>query len=188
VDYLVRQTLRLHPSSICSAVKCIEVDVVHRLAHSLALTYIVTGKISDLAMPPAAAAARTEELWRHSCFEAFVRGWPDVAYYEINFAPSTQWAAYKFSGYRSGMRVAAEINAPQIVVKATPDRYILRASLELAEPLQPAAGGRGAIWRLGLSAVIEETGGRQSYWALAHPPGRPDFHHSDCFVLEVPAA
>jgi hypothetical protein len=188
VDNLVRQTLRLHPSSICSAVKRIEVDVGHRLAHSLALTYIVTGKISDLAMPPAAAAARTEELWRHSCFEAFVRGWPDVAYYEINFAPSTQWAAYKFSGYRSGMRVAAEINAPQIVVKATPDRYILRASLELAEPLQPAAGGRGAIWRLGLSAVIEETGGRQSYWALAHPPGRPDFHHSDCFALEVPTA
>jgi hypothetical protein len=39
-------------------------------------------------------------------------------------------------------------------------------------------------WRLGLSAVIEETSGHKSYWALAHPPGRPDFHHSDCFVYE----
>jgi hypothetical protein len=23
---------------------------------------------------------------------------------------------------------------------------------------------------------------------LAHPPGKPDFHHSDCFALELPAA
>jgi hypothetical protein len=35
--------------------------------------------------------------------------------------------------------------------------------------------------------VIEETNGRLSYWALAHPPGKPDFHHSDCFALELPA-
>jgi len=43
-------------------------------------------------------------------------------------------------------------------------------------------------WRLGLAAVIEEASGRKSYWALAHPPGKPDFHHSDCFAHEIPAA
>jgi len=37
---------------------------------------------------------------------------------------------------------------------------------------------------LGLSAVLEETNGRKSYWALVHRPGQPDFHHSDCFTLE----
>ena len=41
--------------------------------------------------------------------------------------------------------------------------------------------------RLGLSAVIEETDGTKSYWALAHPPGKPDFHHKDCFALTLPA-
>jgi hypothetical protein len=46
----------------------------------------------------------------------------------------------------------------------------------------------GASWRLGLSAVIEETSGRISYWALAHPPGKADFHHSDCFAHELPPA
>lgn len=40
--------------------------------------------------------------------------------------------------------------------------------------------------RLGLSAVIEEKGGRKSYWALAHPPGKADFHHPDSFVCELP--
>jgi hypothetical protein len=43
---------------------------------------------------------------------------------------------------------------------------------------------RNVLWRLGLSALIEETSGRKSYWALAHPPGKPDFHHADCFAHE----
>src|SRR3546814_3736372 len=33
--------------------------------------------------------------------------------------------------------------------------------------------------KLALSAVIEELDGTKSYWALAHPPGKPDFHHPD---------
>jgi hypothetical protein len=32
--------------------------------------------------------------------------------------------------------------------------------------------------------VIEDTSGHKSYWALAHPPGKADFHHSDSFALE----
>ena len=47
--------------------------------------------------------------------------------------------------------------------------------LELAVTLDLPDDGP---WRLGLSAVIEETAGRKSYWALAHPGGRPDFHHA----------
>jgi hypothetical protein len=42
--------------------------------------------------------------------------------------------------------------------------------------------------KLGLSAVIEEKDGTLSYWALAHPPGRADFHDPACFALELPAA
>ena len=38
-------------------------------------------------------------------------------------------------------------------------------------------------WSIGLSAIIEEEDGTISYWALAHPPGRPDFHHPDCLAL-----
>ena len=41
--------------------------------------------------------------------------------------------------------------------------------------------------KLALSAVIEELDGTKSYWALAHPPGKPDFHHPDCFALTLGA-
>jgi hypothetical protein len=177
----MRQTLRLHPDSSCFAVTHIEAEVLRPQAHSLAFTYVVTGTISDLAVSPMTAAIRTDELWRHTCFEAFVGSSLSVAYYEFNFAPSTQWAAYRFSDYRTDMRVATEISAPQITVQSNPERYVLQASLELG----PLLLSRGSTLRVGLSAVIEEISGRRSYWALAHPPGKADFHHSDSFALEV---
>ncbi len=175
----MRQALRLHPDSLCLAATDIEVEVARPRAGSLLLTYVVTGTISDLRLPPVTAAARTDELWRHTCFEAFVCPSPGEAYYEFNFAPSTQWAAYRFSSYRSGMRVATEISAPRIEMQSAPECYTLQAALDSSRL------PRHAGWRLGLSAVLEETSGRKSYWALAHPPGKPDFHHSDCFVHEL---
>ena len=53
----------------------------------------------------------------------------------------------------------------------------LPASALLSLPPGPA--------RLGLTAVIEEAGGRLSYWALRHPAERPDFHDAGGFALEV---
>jgi len=41
--------------------------------------------------------------------------------------------------------------------------------------------------KVALSAVLEEKGGVKSFWALAHPPGQPDFHDLACFVAELPA-
>jgi hypothetical protein len=177
----MRQLLKLHPESRCFAASQIEVGVARSRADRLDLSYIVTGKMSDIRMPPVTGAARGDELWRHTCFEAFVRASSGSEYYEFNFAPSTQWAAYRFSGYRSGMSVAAEISAPPIEVRSSPDRYALQASLELN---CLSALPRNAAWHLGLSALIEDTSGRKSYWALAHPPGKPDFHHADCFAYE----
>jgi hypothetical protein len=174
----MRQTLRLHPNSSCGAVTTIEVDVAHPRARTLVFTYAVSGTISDLAIPSRAVAARTDELWRHTCFEAFIGNSVDATYYEFNFAPSTQWAAYWFSGYRSGMRVATEINRPQISVKSAPECYLLEASVELDQESL-------SHLRLGLAAVIEKISGHRSYWALVHPPGKADFHHSDCFMLEL---
>jgi hypothetical protein len=177
----MRRTLQLHPESSCLAVTHIDAEVLRPQAHNVMFTYVVTGTIADLAMPPVATSTRADELWRHTCFEAFVGSSQSVAYYEFNFAPSTQWAAYRFSNYRANLCVATEINAPQITVRSNPERYVLRASVELGQLLF----SRCSTLRVGLSAVIEETSGHRSYWALAHPPGKADFHHSDSFALEI---
>ena len=126
-----------------------------------------------------------DELWRHTCFEAFVRASSGAEYYEFNFAPSTQWAAYRFSEYRSGMSVVAEAGAPSIEVQSGHNRCTLQASLKLD---RLSALPRDTPWRLGLSAVVEDMSGCLSYWALTHPPGKPDFHHIDCFAHEFSPA
>ena len=180
----MHHVLMRHPDSLCVAATRIEVDIARPSASSLTLSYVVHGDIGALRLPAVTAPARGDELWQHTCFEAFVGTAADAAYYELNFAPSTQWAAYRFNSYRDGMRIATEIGAPRIEIQSALERYTLRASLKL----HGLSGlPRDVGWRLGLAAITEDTRGGKSYWALAHPPGKADFHHFDCFAHEFSA-
>lgn len=179
----MRQTLKVHPDSQCPAGVRVEIEVARPRTYGLSVSYIVTGNIGALSIAPLAATTRTDGLWQHTCFEVFVQASsPD--YWEFNFAPSTHWAAYQFSGYRSGKR-AAETAVPAIRVQADAHRYTLRSLLRLDSLSDLLDAGP---WRLGLSAVLEEKNGCLSYWALVHPPGKPDFHHSDGFACELALA
>jgi hypothetical protein len=133
------------------------------MRRQFALVLFGDRQISDLRIPPAVAATRTDELWRHTCFEAFICNSPGPAYYEFNFASSTQWAAYWFDSYRSGMHVATEISAPRIGVRSSRTCYRLQASLEMSQMSSLRIDG---AWRIGLAAVIEEMSGHKSDWAL----------------------
>src|SRR5881394_2694630 len=92
-----------HPDSRSFAAARVEAAVARPRADRLVLSYSVTGTMSDVRLPPVVLAARTDGLWQHTCFEAFVRTAAGSSYYEFNFALSTQWAAYRFNSYRSGM-------------------------------------------------------------------------------------
>lgn len=172
-----RIALKPHPGFRHDAVTGIDVEVARPAPGALLLHYILAGAIPDLRLPPPAGSVRADGLWRHTCFEAFIRA-SGKAYHELNFSPSRQWAAYRFGGYRKKM-AEADLDPPRIETRADADRFELRALV---------AGLSAGPLQLGLSAVIEETSGRLSYWALAHPPGKPDFHHSDCFALQLPPA
>lgn len=177
----MRLSLSPHPDTPASRAISLEVEV-ERGPRGVDLRYIVTGAVDGLRLPAPAAGERTDELWKHTCLEAFVAR-ADGGYYEFNFAPSTQWAAYGFNGYREGM-ADADVDAPRIEARAEDGRYEVRVSLQLDRlPGLPA----DEVWPLALTAVIEDTDGGKSYWALRHPPGRPDFHHRDGFACELPA-
>lgn len=170
----MRVSLTQHPDTPAKAVTEITVEVV-REDGALQLTFRASGRMSDLLVPMPAEFERADELWKGTCFEAFVRGAGD-AYCEFNMSPSTQWAAYAFDSYRNGMR---HYHVPPVFL----DMSCCDDWFELATEVAPGADG---IWRVGLSAVIEEADGAKSYWALAHPPGAPDFHHAEGFVVELP--
>lgn len=157
-------------------ISAIEVDARRSDGGRLDLTYRVLGATSQLSLPEAAPAQRTDELWRHTCLEVFVQAVGEPGYLEFNFSPSGQWASYRFDDYRLGM-AASEV-VPTLALQRTDGRLELSASLQL-----PAIAD--VDWRIALCAVIESVEGRHSYWSLAHPPGKPDFHHAASFALTL---
>jgi len=125
---------------------------------------------------------RADDLWQHTCFEVFAAAPAGQGYYEFNFSPSLEWAAYRFSEYREGMEPANLTRAPGLSARRTADRLELTAHLHL-EGLEELA--RGPLLHLGLTAVVEDDSGSLSYWALRHGSGNPDFHDPDAFALEL---
>lgn len=176
----MRQSLVRHPDSRCDAVTGIDVELV-RTAGRLQFRYIVTGDISRVVIPELSNTARADKLWQHTVFEAFIRTGAET-YVEFNFSPSGRWAAYRFARYRGGVSNIMEVTDPGIGTREGDNRFDLAATLDLSTiPDLDAA----APWQFAITTVIEETGGNLSYWSLAHGPGKPDFHHSDGFVLNV---
>lgn len=175
-------SLIMHPDSRCGGRVEIGAEAVRPRPSRLDLAFFISGGTRDLYIPEHTWAGRADELWRHTCFEAFVRAPKAKGYFEFNFSPSTQWASYAFTDYRAGMRPARELPDPRMDVRPGGEEFEMRISLELGRAELPTTGP----WRVGLAAVIEEANGRRSYWAIAHPPGEPDFHHADAFALNVP--
>ena len=132
----------------------------------------------DVVIPAAAPPGRSERLWESTCFELFVRPSGGNFYVEFNASPSGQWAAYAFDSYRRAMR-----NLPVAIVPHV--EFVEAAALCYDVDVNFSDLPPGPL-HIGLSAVIEETDGTKSYWALRHPPGPPNFHHPDCFALALP--
>lgn len=209
-----RLSLQAHPDTPCGALTGLEVEVARGGSRAgfrnIALRFVATGNIRALKAQhhPSQIRRRKDELWRHTCFEAFVRAGKSSIYREFNLSPSGDWNCYRFDDYRHGMEPEHHVGDPGIgtyirrqplhpessarMKEAGTDTmerfetpfFMLTATLELGKMMLPL----DEPWHLGLSAVIEERNGTKSYWALAHPPGKPDFHHPDCFALELAAA
>jgi len=146
----------------------------------LSVEYVVHGDIRGLKLPAVTLPERRDNLWQATCFELFV-ALDDGGYAEFNFSPSTCWAAYRFDDYRSGMRDVEGV-WPVVDMVAMDHRLAVTVRLDLAAMVPDLDRC------LGLSTVIEQADGNKSWWALAHPPGKPDFHHRDCFALQLGAA
>jgi len=174
-----RVRLLHHPSTPCPAVAGLHVRVSALTGGGVALTYTVVGRPGALSIPEPARPERVDGLWRHTCFEAFVMADGGPAYRELNFSPSGEWAAYAFRQYREGGSLEP---MPAPVIEARVGKRALTLDVTLPRLALPEPGPL----RLGLSAVIEDAEGHISYWALHHPPGKPDFHHEGAFALELP--
>jgi len=177
-----RAYLLAHPDAPGESVWSIAAEAQLTAGTSLCCHYTLRGDTARLRLPQAGAGHRADGLWRHTCFEAFVAVAGTAGYYEFNFSPALDWAAYHFDDYRAGMSAATLDQAPGLQVRRSSDALELMATVHLAG-LAPI--GEAPALRLAFAAVIEESDGRLAYWALWHPPGNPDFHHPEGFTLEL---
>lgn len=182
MGFIGKHRLVAHPEHRPKSVRSVEVSLWG--GSQIMLSYGV--QPAACLVLPDYGFERLDGLWRSTCFELFVkpRGHPD--YREFNFAPIGGWNAYSFSDWRKGMTTIEDIEPLHLVdcrvderQRYFPGRYELDVVLG-----RDFAGELPA--KISLAAVIEEKDGTKSYWALRHPPGKPDFHHPDCFALQLP--
>lgn len=171
--------LRCHPSTRPEAVRAMRVLVRRSAGAEFQMTFRLDGDIPRIRVSPPGVPRIATQLWRHTCFEAFIAVEGQPAYHEFNFAPSGEWAVFAFRGYRNGDPLADEMMRPHIAVRSTGSRLELDAVVRL--DVLSASHPHAAL-RIGLSAVIEARDGL-SYWALRHPADKPDFHDADGFAL-----
>jgi hypothetical protein len=174
--------LHCHPASPCKAIRRIFATARRPAAASLELRFQLEGSLDAVVIPGLASPVRTDGLWQHTCFEAFVGRDDSMAYCEFNLAPSSAWAAYRFSAYREGMRNIEGQVAPAMSLQRNGESMLVEVLIELA----PDSGlVEHDPLRCGLAAVIEHIDGSLSYWALAHLGARPDFHAPEGLVLAL---
>ena len=180
-----------HPQTPTGSVDGIAVMVTRVSDDRLTLSYQLRADLGTVIIPDALPAEgpqpRADELWRHTCFEAFLMPGDGPGYREYNFSPSGAWARYTFRDYRRDhdRRISEAEDEPMPVITVHRDvkRDAQSLTVETEINLEPQVSNRSL--RLGLSAVIVATDGSLSYWALRHPPGKPDFHHIDAFDLQL---
>lgn len=176
----MHHALKPHPAIPCTTVRSLSVEARRDQAGLLHLHYRLDGEIRSLLIPGRDGPARTDNLWHHTCFEAFIAPGTSPAYREYNLSPSTRWAAYSFTGFRQGMADLPQPVPPVIAFSATP--HAIELTARVAPDLPP-----DMPWRLALTTVVEATNGDKSFWSLTHPADKPEFHHPDGFVLHLPA-
>jgi hypothetical protein len=161
------------------AVTGIEARIIGRDAQWLRVRWRVEGA-RQLVVPAFAGKGRADELWKTTCFELFLKPLGGGAYCELNLSPSERWNAYDFDNYREGMRERPFPREPECALRQGSSFAIFDAAI----PRDAMPAGECAA---NFAAVIEEQGGVLSYWALAHPRAKPDFHDPACFVAELAA-
>lgn len=177
-------SLHCHISTPCPWISAITARVDRLSDDLLVFYYQIEGDIDRLQLPAQQRSAHTNGLWRHTCFEAFVRPQAAKQYFEFNFSPSSEWAVYRFDHYRRNMQSIEPTHPPKIICRRREGELDADVDVHLGAL---DISGSGEL-QVALAAVLEDQHGAISYWALAHPEGKPDFHHEAGFTLTLPRA
>lgn len=124
--------------------------------------------------------SRVIKLWEKTCFEIFIKNQKDQ-YIEFNFSPCFEWNCFYFNQKGDALTEFEKMIRPNTdILLSSEDFFIV---CEIRKEFFPLGFFDQAETQLsvGLTSVIKDKSGINSYWALAHADTRPNFHHFDSF-------
>lgn len=153
-----------------------------RHAGLLTLHYSLTGNIEDIFLPPLSLyPCRKDELWKTTCFECFLAIEDQPQYWEFNISPSGDWNIYHMDAYpRIAFREETSIHWLPFHFQMDDQGCFLKVAVNLLPIIR-----EGQRIKIGITAVIQSADGDITYWALAHPAPRADFHLKESFICSL---
>jgi hypothetical protein len=121
---------------------------------------------------------RKEQLWKQTCFEAFLGIQNSDAYCEFNGSLSGEWDFYFFDSYRNGMQPVPLVPSEAPLIRS---RGFSEGSLRIGWSI-PLPAAR-PVDRIGITMVLN-AGPHTAYWALNHAGEKPDFHLRESFIYD----
>lgn len=168
------QPLMLHRTCNLGPVRAVTA-AISPTASGCEAEFRLEGDMERIVIPEPTPSVREDNLWKTTCFEIFWQPIGGTYYREFNLSPSGQWAAYDFDAFREGMR-DAPVEAIAVSCSQSEGELVLKAHIaaNLPDPAQVA-----------LNAIVEHPDGDLQFWALAFPPGKPEFHSEACRQMIV---
>ena len=123
----------------------------------------------------------TDELWKKTVFELFLKREDESSYTEWNFSPSGNWACYDFDAYRkpSHSQNNLESKPRKMEFLKTADSIDFIVEIDLPKKYQD-----NEILEFQACSVIKKlSDGSLSYFAIKHPSQKADFHNAQEFSL-----
>lgn len=133
---------------------------------------------------------RLHELWKETCFEAFVSVRGAVKYWELNLSPKGNWNVYEFEDYRQPQPPRESDRLVLRKIQTSVDSKNWFGNFELS-----CVGLAAEDVEFNLCAVVRSLRGKDfkndsaavsvgeavnDYYAIDHATERPDFHRRDC--------
>ncbi len=156
----------------------------------LHLDFVLKADLREIILPKKfEGEERVDNLWEHTCFEAFIALENSPQYLEVNLAPSGQWNIYEFKSYRASRLEAEQVTCKPLVLRAKTN-FNMQTKIDLSAVSWIKNSKKDVDVQLGLTGVIELKNKLKSYCALTHKSEKPDFHRKESFIfrLKNPAA
>ncbi len=177
---------KLLPYEITTNTQGISLEgIVERKKSVLSIEFHLSGQMNKInCPPPQGVQQRLDQLWKHTCFEAFFSWDDNIFYWELNVSPTGDWNLYYFDDYRSGQMSEKRIeNIPFKLNEFNLNSYKNRIIIDLSKIIPETKVAQEL--QLSLTAVLENKDLSKTYWATDHLGEKPDFHIRKSFYIRI---